>query len=51
MMNVHKTELDVGIDWPLDSPIVSEKDAGFSCLKDIAEDKLPSYFIGVANIT
>jgi len=35
---------DVSIDWPSESPIVSEKDAGFSCLKDIAEDKLPSYF-------
>jgi dTDP-4-dehydrorhamnose 3,5-epimerase len=34
---------DVAIDWPLESPIVSEKDAKFSCLKDIAEDKLPSY--------
>ena len=35
---------DVAIDWPLESPMVSEKDAGYSCLKDIAEDKLPSYF-------
>ena len=35
---------DVAIDWPLEFPIVSEKDAVFSCLKDIAEDKLPSYF-------
>jgi dTDP-4-dehydrorhamnose 3,5-epimerase len=34
---------DVAIDWPLDSPIVSEKDARFSGLKDIAEDRLPSY--------
>jgi len=34
---------DVGVDWPLDSPLVSEKDAQFSCLKDIAEDRLPSY--------
>ena len=34
---------DVGIKWPIDSPIISEKDAGFSCLKNIAEDKLPSY--------
>jgi dTDP-4-dehydrorhamnose 3,5-epimerase len=35
---------DVGVDWPLDSPLVSEKDAQFSCLKNIAEDRLPSYF-------
>jgi len=34
---------DVAIDWPLDSPIVSGKDAQFSWLKDIAEDRLPSY--------
>jgi dTDP-4-dehydrorhamnose 3,5-epimerase len=35
---------DVGIDWPIASPIISEKDTGFTCLKDVAEDKLPSYF-------
>jgi dTDP-4-dehydrorhamnose 3,5-epimerase len=34
---------DLAIDWLVDSPIVSEKDAQFSCLKDIAEDLLPSY--------
>jgi len=34
---------DVAIDWPLDSPIVSEKDAQFSLLKDVVEDRLPSY--------
>ncbi len=34
---------DVAIDWPLDSPIVSDKDAKFSCLRDIAQDRLPSY--------
>ena len=34
---------DVAIDWPLEFPIVSEKDAQFSCLKDVAEDLLPSY--------
>jgi len=34
---------DVAIDWPLESPIVSDKDAKFSCLKDIAENLLPSY--------
>ena len=33
---------DVAIDWPLEFPIVSEKDAKFSCLKNIAEDRLPS---------
>ena len=34
---------DVAIDWPLESPIVSEKDAKFSCLEDIAEVRLPDY--------
>ena len=34
---------DVAIDWPLDSPIVSDKDAQFSLLKEIVADRLPSY--------
>jgi dTDP-4-dehydrorhamnose 3,5-epimerase len=34
---------DVGIDWPVALPTISEKDAGFTCLKDISEDKLPFY--------
>ena len=34
---------DVGIDWPIDSPLVSEKDSKFSCLKGISEEKLPFY--------
>jgi dTDP-4-dehydrorhamnose 3,5-epimerase len=34
---------DVAIDWPLESPVVSEKDAKLPCLKDIAEDRLPAY--------
>ena len=34
---------DVAIDWPLLSPIVSEKDTMYSCLKDITEDRLPVY--------
>jgi dTDP-4-dehydrorhamnose 3,5-epimerase len=34
---------DVAIDWPLGSPIISEKDAKLTCLKDIAEERLPSY--------
>ena len=37
------SDSDVAIDWPLEFPIVSEKDAKFSCLKDIAQDKLPSF--------
>jgi dTDP-4-dehydrorhamnose 3,5-epimerase len=34
---------DVAIDWSVESPIVSDKDAKFSCLKDIAENRLPSF--------
>jgi dTDP-4-dehydrorhamnose 3,5-epimerase len=34
---------DLAIDWPVDFPLVSEKDATFSCLKDIEEDRLPAY--------
>jgi dTDP-4-dehydrorhamnose 3,5-epimerase len=40
---IHWSDPDAAIDWPLESPIVSEKDAKYSCLKDIAKDKLPSY--------
>ena len=40
---IHWSDPDVAIDWPLESPIVSEKDARFSCLKDIDESRLPSY--------
>ncbi|MFC1675987.1 dTDP-4-dehydrorhamnose 3,5-epimerase [Planctomycetota bacterium] len=32
---------DLGIDWPIDEPLLSEKDLCYSQLKDIAEDKLP----------
>ena len=34
---------DVGIDWPLDRPLLSEKDQENSCLKDIPHDFLPKY--------
>jgi dTDP-4-dehydrorhamnose 3,5-epimerase len=34
---------DLNIPWPVDSPIVSKKDAGFLRLKDIHKDKLPKY--------
>ena len=33
----------VAIDWPMEVPMVSDKDAKFSFLKDMADDRLPSY--------
>jgi dTDP-4-dehydrorhamnose 3,5-epimerase len=34
---------DLAIDWLVDSPIVSDKDENYSCLKDIRKHKLPPY--------
>ncbi|RJP74851.1 MAG: dTDP-4-dehydrorhamnose 3,5-epimerase [Desulfobacteraceae bacterium] len=34
---------DLGIRWPLDKPILSEKDSGYPCLKDIESGRLPVY--------
>lgn len=33
----------IGIDWPIDSPLLSEKDAKAPFLADVAEDRLPIY--------
>ncbi len=33
----------IGIDWPIDDPILSEKDSRYPVLKDILEDLLPVY--------
>jgi dTDP-4-dehydrorhamnose 3,5-epimerase len=34
---------DLGIDWPIDCPVLSTKDAGYSRLKDIPRESLPRY--------
>lgn len=34
---------DLGIDWPVDSPSLSEKDMKGSLLKDISKERLPLY--------
>lgn len=34
---------DIGIDWPLDDPLVSEKDAAAPRLSDIDRSRLPAY--------
>jgi len=33
----------VGIDWPLESPLLSDKDKIYSCLADIPQSLLPKY--------
>jgi dTDP-4-dehydrorhamnose 3,5-epimerase len=34
---------DIGIEWPVEKPILSEKDAKYPRLKDIAVERLPGY--------
>lgn len=34
---------DLGIDWPVDTPVLSKKDAGYSMLKDLPSYKLPHF--------
>jgi len=34
---------DLGIDWRVDEPLLSPKDAGYPRLKDISRDKLPPF--------
>ena len=34
---------DIGIEWPVDDPILSPKDVGGKYLKDISSEHLPSY--------
>jgi dTDP-4-dehydrorhamnose 3,5-epimerase len=34
---------DLGIDWPVEEPILSDKDAKYPRLKDVPVDRLPGY--------
>jgi dTDP-4-dehydrorhamnose 3,5-epimerase len=34
---------DIGIEWPIADPLLSNKDSEYSCLKDIAKIRLPLY--------
>lgn len=34
---------DLGIGWPVNHPLLSEKDSQYPCLKDISLDRLPVY--------
>jgi dTDP-4-dehydrorhamnose 3,5-epimerase len=34
---------DIGIAWPVEAPLLSEKDAKYTCLKDIPVEKLPRF--------
>lgn len=34
---------DLGIDWPVKAPLLSDKDGRFTCLKDIPQDQLPVF--------
>ena len=34
---------EIGIDWPVKEPVLSDKDSRYPCLKDIPAGKLPQY--------
>ena len=34
---------DLAIEWPLQQPLLSSKDAGYPCLKDLPPERLPVY--------
>ncbi|MDR6840017.1 dTDP-4-dehydrorhamnose 3,5-epimerase [Pseudoxanthomonas sacheonensis] len=40
---VRWNDADIGIDWPIDAPLLSDKDAIAPFLKDVAPDRLPVF--------
>lgn len=41
--NVRWNDADIAIDWPIDAPLLSDKDEKAPFLADVAEDRLPIY--------
>lgn len=41
--NVRWNDADIAIDWPIDAPLLSDKDAAAPFLKDVASDRLPVF--------
>jgi dTDP-4-dehydrorhamnose 3,5-epimerase len=42
-MTVRWNDPDIGIEWPTQTPILSEKDANAPCLREINADRLPQF--------
>jgi len=40
---VRWNDADIGVDWPIDAPLLSDKDAAAPFLKDVAPDRLPLF--------
>jgi len=41
--NIRWDDPQIGIDWPIDAPLLSDKDAAAPVLADIAQDRLPVF--------
>lgn len=43
--NVRWNDADIAIDWPIDAPLLSDKDAIAPLLKDVGPDRLPLFAV------
>ena len=34
---------NIGIDWPINDPMLSDKDSQYPCLSDVPQERLPMY--------